>query len=313
MPETATAEPTVQDHFSAAVAEHSKEPAQADTSSTVAAETGDTETATQPAENSENAAEPVAEPADQLLTKEEVAKLTPEQQDTYKRMQASYTQKTQTLAAERKQVEALKGFVAAMEADPIGAIRQLAEANGLKLADTPKTEQKVETVADDAIAAIQAAVEEGGLIDMQKLAQGIVSIVKKGVAEEVKPLKQHQDQLLAETAARQTEAVLQTFTKKHPDWQKHDAKMAELGQKLQPTKAMDESEYMEMLYHLATRDIQSAEQTKGVMAKMNKAAAAAETSDSGVQPNRVSQRAPAGEITMAQALADAKRGIRYED
>lgn len=312
MPETATAEPTIHEHFQAAVDEHSQEPAVTDAESKAAPVEGDTETATQPAENSEIAAEPVAEPADQLLTTEEIAKLSPEQQATYKRMQASYTQKTQKLAEERKQVEALQGLVAAMEADPAGTIRKLAEANGLKIADTPKTEQKVEAVADDAKAAILSAVEEGGLIDMEKLANAITSIVQKGIAEGVKPLKQHQEQILAETAAKQTEAILETFTKKHPEWQKHEAKMTQLGMKLQPTGNMDEGEYMEMLYHLATRDIQSAEQTKNVIAKMAKAAAAAEPSDSGVQPNRVIQKAPT-EVSFQQAFEDAKKGIRYED
>ncbi len=89
--------------------------------------------------------------------------------------------------------------------------------------------------------------------------------------------------------------------------------MTELGQKLQPTSAMDETEYMEMLYHLATRDIQSAEQTKKVIAGMAKAAAAAEPSDSGVQPNRVSRKAPTGDVPFSQIWQDAKQGIQYED
>lgn len=60
----------------------------------------------------------------------------PELMAAYKQMQAAFTKKTQTLAEERRQAEALKQKAAAVDAfaaDPVGQLQQLAQRAGFKL------------------------------------------------------------------------------------------------------------------------------------------------------------------------------------
>jgi hypothetical protein len=112
---------------------------------------------------------------------------------------------------------------------------------------------------------------------------------------------------------------LAEFAKTHPDVEKHWVKMAELGKRLQPSEGMGEQEYLSELYSLVTlseRTKQSdGEKTKEVIDSMRKAAAKADSPDSGVSDAKVSKTAPNG-LPLGEAIKrayeDASQGISYE-
>lgn len=256
-----TVRPSFGDVFTAAVKQHSPtEPAATVATETLPSETDDTQTeTTQDAESPEPVADQPpssTESPEQLLTPEEVAKLSPEQQVTLKRMNKAFTQKTQALATERKSIEQYQQLIHAFETNPTETLKILSKHYGLPVTETPAVaEAQVQSMTDSVLTELRESLgpELSFLADkltpaFDKLARHVAESV---ISAKVKPIEEAQQQQIAETAAKQTEAVLSNFTAKHPGWDKHEAKMAEIGQKLTPN-GMDEVEYLETLYALAT-------------------------------------------------------------
>jgi len=315
-----TVRPSFKDAFSSAVKEHSPvvEPASPDLIETSIDEPDDTKPeSTQATEPPELVADQPAistEPAESFLTPDEVNKLTPEQQMVHKRMNRAYTAKTQALSAERKSIEQYQQLIHAFETNPTETLKTLAKHYGLPVTEAPAVaEAQVQSMTDSVLTELRESLgpELSFLADkltpaFDKLARHISESV---ISAKVKPIEEAQQQQIAETAAKQTEAVLSNFTAKHPGWNKHEAKMAEIGQKLTPN-GMDEVEYLETLYALATAKEQSAAMTKAVVDQINKAAASSESIESGVSASRVASNPPKLP-TFAQAWDAAKKGERF--
>lgn len=62
------------------------------------------------------------------------------------------------------------------------------------------------------------------------------------------------DEAIRDAAREQTEMALGEFTKLHPDWRQHEARMTQLSQTVRPAPNMTDTEYLTVLYNSARRE-----------------------------------------------------------
>ena len=271
-----------------------------------------------------------AQPADsdELLAKGEYDRLKADPEALRKALNTAFTQKTQAVAAERKQLaeqqkelEAYKELVESFKTDPKGTVRELAKNVGLDLSEV-ETKQEVKEAADR----ISDILSKNLSPELQFLAPQLSPAIKAAVQElasqeikrEVEPLRQQAQRLQEETVKEQIEANLKQFTEKHPDWKKHEAEMTKLGQMYQPVAGKGSPswmDYMEMLYYVATKDAREGDIAKKTVERMTESAKKSETSDSGVAGQKVTKSAPkftSFDEAFNQAAKDAQAGILYE-
>jgi len=291
---------TIRDHYEAAKAAQSSSPEDDQGTPEVAP---DDTPAEQPAEQPDKVADPpteTTETQDALLTAEEVGKLSPKEKKLYEKAQKNYTQKTQALAAERKEIESWKPLMESWKSNPDAALEQLARQRGFSLTrpqqDTTAKEQAKEIVDQlpDELAFLEKPLE---------------TRIQKALDARLKPLEEREAQRNAQTAAAETKATLEAFSAKYKGWEKHEPAMMKLGEKLLPTGGMSDFEYMENLYKLATADIDKAEEAKKVVARMEKSVAAAESPTTGVAEGRVEHRKPSN-ITSQNAFREAYKAAK---
>lgn len=229
-----------------------------------------------------------------------LAQLPPPIRSAYNKL---ITTKTQAIAEDRKRVEKYGHLVDSFEKDPVGTAKALAEHLGVIQKSTPAAE-----ATDSVLTELSEIVGED---EARRLAPAFEKLAKRVLESEIGPIKKQQELNNAKMAQEQTASILKSFGEKHPGWEKHETKMQELGTRLQPN-GMEPSEYLETLYYLSTRDIQSAEQTKRLAEKFNQAAQAAEPVASGVNANRVSATPPAFKTpheSWEAAVEAAKKGV----
>ena len=272
------------------MADETAQPVAADQASeAIPATAGDTQAAAQPAEQTAEApVQPVASADDQLLSEEELGKYQ-DPKEALKAMQRAFTQKTQKLSEARKLAEAY-------QRDPIGFTRAVARQHGLSLVEPQAAPPEADVLA-------QALAPHIG----NDQAAAVKQYIAQAIERTVQPL-------YAKAALSESQAVLQNFEAKHPDFKTVEPQMAEMGQKFfggAIPASLDQNEVLEALYKLATYDRQSAKQTKAVVDRINNAVASAEPQTQGVAPNRVAPSAPAYKNAnegFAAAIEAAKRG-----
>ena len=286
--------------------------AEAAASATQTAEEKDTELA-QPPEGSE-----------ELLPQEEYDKLRDKPEELRKALNKAFTQKTQALAEQRKAFEPYQELVSSLQEDPQGTVRALAERLGIKL-EQAETKAEVKEATSELLADLKQSLGPDLEFLADKLAPVLERIVGKlagqAVSKEVEPLKQQAEAMQAETVRQQIEGNLELFTKKHPDWKKHEVQMTAIGKRLHPAadprtgKPPTWMEYMEDLYYLATKDVREGDITRKTVERMKESAEKSEGSGDGVASNRVTKAAPKGKSfdeAFEQSWKDAQAGVVYE-
>lgn len=258
-------------------------------SEAIPAPAGDTQAAAPPAEQTAQAPDqPVASAEDQLLSEEELGKYQ-DPKEQVKALQKAFTQKTQKLAEKRKLADAY-------ERDPIGFAKAVAKHHGLSLVE-PQAAPPEARVLAQALAPVIGAEQ----------ADAIEKYMAQAIERTVQPL-------YAKAALSESQAVLENFKSKHPDFESVEPQMAQLGQEFfggQIPASLDQNKVLDALYKLATYDRKSAAQTKAVVDRINNAVASAEPQTQGVAPNRVAPSAPAYKNAsegFEAAIAAAKRG-----
>ena len=229
-----------------------------------------------------------------------------------KELNRAATKKFQTAARERAELEPYVPFIKALGEDPRAAIEAVARQLGMEIGGGTKKETEQRAV--DLGEAIQATVSEALGADYSDLAEKLGPVMRQ-VAEMVaketaKPLLVQQEQLVRDSAARESSASMEAFGKKFPEWKKHEAAMVELSRKLNPGEGMTQVEYLTHLYHLVSREGAEGDSLKNAIKRINKSGV---TPSDGkrVPSSRVAVR-PAGNPTFAEAAAAAVRGERFE-
>lgn len=249
---------------------------------------------------------PEAPAEEQFFSDEDFEKLKDDPVAVRKAMQKAYTQKTQRIAEQRKLIEAL-------DRDPINTVKYLARVAGLNIADP---EQKPAAAAKEPASEVKAKlVEVIGEETAEAVLPVVQEIVKATLEQDLEPIRQSHEIQLAERAAKETADTLERFSKKHPDWQKHEAQMMEIAKTFIP-RNMTEDQYLERLYVLATADIREADAVKKAAAKLNSSVQAAATSspDSPAASTKIAptpQRGKNFDETLELAFKAAVRGERW--
>lgn len=242
-----------------------------------------------------------------------------------KELKAVFTKKTQALAEQRKGVERLSkysDFVDAIEAGGDTAQQAIAEAaKHFGLALTPKP-----TVADSAATTAATATDRAMETFKAKLGPDLAfladslgpavkavveEVVKGTVTDATKPVQEAMTALLDKATAEQTDALIEGFTEKYPDWKQHEPAMLKIAESFQPGKDATPDAYMESLYFLATRDTSIASATKKAIEKMTTGASRDEGKQSTVSSDRVRVTPPTG-ATLQDAFKAAKAGQTWE-
>lgn len=314
MPETETAQsPTFRESFDAAVQQHSNGQAAVAEETPVEVE-GETETAQPQQENSAKASEPAQEEAEQLISDKEFEALKNDPAQLRKSLQAAFTKKTMALSEEKKRVAEVSKLVDAWESNPESVVTQLAKSLGLDVSKpTTKAEAKEQAKSITDELREQLGEDLGFLAD--KLAPAMEKLIQKGVEQvmtkEIQPLKQSHQEMVQRAAESQTDRLLEAFSAKHSDWKTYEKQMLDLGKKFVPAQGMDDMEYMESLYYLATKDVTEAERAKKLAQRMNQSAQKSESSESGVGGDKLAV-SPTKPPSFREAFELAKRGIRVE-
>lgn len=300
----ATVEKTIHDHYNdAKAALESKDEPTADAGDDTKPATETVEDPEKPADQPEHTGEPSD---DTLLTEIDLAALPPKERANAVKWQALLTQKAQKLSAQEKEFGRWKPLIEQLNADPQSALTALASQLGLTVQKPDEKPAPAEQPLPEELKFLEPIFKDRELRLEAKL------------RAEIDPIKQAHADMIAETAAKETESAIAAFTADHPDWKKHEARMIEIGQKFAPKDgAMSEREYMGVLYRLATADISAAEQTKKVIQKIEKSAAASDSNLAGAPPERIVHKVPSiagksqAEILRLAAEA-ARRGERWE-
>lgn len=232
-----------------------------------------------------------------------------------KELNRAATRKFQEIAGLRKELEPYQGFIQALDADPRAAITAIGKRLGLDIRNAEeKTTEEIAQTADDRITEQvkkHLGPEYEDLAD--RLAPAIKQVAMEVAKEIAAPLVQGQQEIIQDSALRESKAAIDAFAKANPDWKKHESAMVELSKRLPPGDGMDQQEYLGILYHLATRDASEGDTAKRLAGRMEKNArtVATEARRTTVADGNVS-KTPARPPTFREAYEAAKEGRRFE-
>lgn len=251
--------------------------------------------------------------ATELISKERYDELKSDPDKLHKELVRAANKKFREVAAVRKSLKPYAAFIEALDRDPRKAVMAVGEKLGMKFVDSSGGEgaKTTEEVKDEITAKVRTALGEeyGDLAD--KLIPAIQVVAESVASKIVGPLTQRQEELIQDSAQRESNLALEAFAKKHPDWKKHEGAMVELSEKLQPAKGMSESEYLENLYFLVTREMSSGDEVRRTVDRMRSSASGASGKSSSVPGSKVAER-PAKLPSFREAADAALRGERFE-
>jgi hypothetical protein len=275
-----------------------------------------------PAEEPETVAdqptETTSEP-DTILSPEQLAALSPKERANAEKWQAKLTQKAQALSAKERELDEWKPLIESMKENPDDVIAEYARARGFTISRQAQDTQTVSTEATEVIAGLPEDLKFLGPI-LKPMFERYGQTIIQSVEAKVNPIAQAHNLMMTEAAAAQTQATLESFTTKHPEWQQHEPAMVELAKKFIPTpgSSMTDAEYMDTLYALVTAKQSKADLVKATVKQINKSAASVEPNTPGVSESRVEHAMPANfaqmdnKDRMKAAFDAAKAGIVWK-
>lgn len=266
------------------------------------------------AEDQESETEAASDEGDELLTKEELAELRKEQPalakliDNLEGWRADLTKKSQSISDERKQVEPLLPWIQRLQEDPRGTLLELAGHYNVDLNEAEETEEEEEgpSLEEAAVKELKEALADPELEFLaERMGKPVVGlaerIARQIVEEELKPLRNFQEQALSKEAHSEISAAQEKFAEKYPDYKDYEPQMVEVIKKLaldkdgQPRDLnMSQYDLLETAYTLATKDKKTASDARRLIERQTKAAKKAGSPKSGVPPKNVKEELPDG-------------------
>ena len=231
-----------------------------------------------------------------------------------KELNRAATKKFQELSEQRKRLDPYAEFISALDRDPRATITAIGKQLGLEIKGAEeKTQEEITAQPSEEIT---ARVRKALGPEYEDLADRLIPAINT-VAEEVAkkyatPLAQRQDEIIRESALRESRAVIDAFSKSHPGWEKHEKAMVELSKKLPPGEGMDETEYMNTLYYLATRDASEGDAAKKLATRMAQSARNVGDARQTTVSDRNVAKTPVKPPTFREAYQAAKEGRKYE-
>ena len=258
---------------------------------------------------------PLSEDSEELLDSKTYEKLKADPEKLRKELNRAWTQKTQALSEQRKALEPHLELFRALEENPEETIRKLAEERGLTIAEAKKEEVR------EAVSPVATELRQVFGPGLEDLADRLAPVLERVIAERIEPIKRQTDEVVSNAVIEEVNRNIELFTKEHSDWKKFEPEMMKISTWLQPAKQTNgkyptTAQYMEALYHLATKDARKGDIVKETVERMAHAAAKSETAGSGVAQNRVAKSTPASrgsfDADFEEAAKDASEGILYE-
>lgn len=249
-----------------------------------------------------------------LISQERFDSLKNDPEKLNKALHAAATKKFQKIAETRKQLEPYADFITEYERDPRQAAIDLVESLGIEVKKPKSVEQSEKVVAalsDQINAKVREALGDEYEDVADKLGKAIHDAASLMVEEAVKPLKETQNALISDSAAREASTALEAFAKRHPDWKKYDAQMTALSRKFKPGEGVTEHEYLDTLYNLASAGGKEGDAVKRAAKRMN-ASAKKSSSNRSVPANTVVKSSGGKLPTFGDAAAAARRGERLD-
>lgn len=290
------------------------------TDSTAPTETPVSESSEQLSEGSSESEASTQESAsdeDLLVTKEELAEIkkNPALNKLYRSLNKGWTQKTQTLAEERRSSQQALQLVEALRTNPQATLQELARFAGVEVSK-PKEQT-------------QAQVDALNQLFGPDLGPQIATAVKTLVDQETSGIRQVAEQTAEQSRIASATAVLTAFEEAHPDLKTEiglnskgepitiQSRMRELSAEWAPAQQMDPTRYLDRLYKMAKQDLES-KQTEAQVARkltdrINQSARASESPSGAAPPKQVAHSYPTGKGALRAAFAMAMRGERATD
>lgn len=242
---------------------------------------------------------------EQLLSDEEYQRLAAggDLEAMRRGMQKAFTQKTQALAAKRKEAEQALAFVNQLQTDPLNTLKALANQVGADIT-LPTRQDKVKEATDQLYEKFKSVLGEDG-------ARELMPAFEEMIGRMMAPIRHNLQMNAAKEAEVLSKVAIEALTDRHADWKKFEPRMMEIAKQIQVSDNISEDDYLEYLYVLASKDQAVADETSKKIDKINKAAKASEPSARTVAPGKVAT-APAGKVSFKQAAAAALRGERFE-
>lgn len=231
--------------------------------------------------------------------------------DQRKILNKLFTQKTQGIAEERKALEQYKRLHEALEADPDTTVELLARHRGF----TVTRQQQVQPTPQE-----QQAKDETFLQLQEQFGPEAAALLFKAVEKratdiaeaKVKPYQEFHQQTVDQARKAEVIDALQELGKEFPDYGQYVPQMNQLAQQLKPGPGITPKQFARMCYLAVAPGKTSAQQTKAVIEKINKAASAAEAPAQPVSSNRVAKSRPQGLSFEKSILAAAEAAGRGE-
>ena len=228
-----------------------------------------------------------------------------------KELNRAATKKFQELSRSRQVLEPYVDFIRALDSNPREAITAVAKQFGIELKGDEKKAEAVASLDDQITTAVRNSLGEeyGDLAD--RLAPAIKQVAQMVAEQATRPAQEQLESVIQDAALREANAAIEAFSTKHPDWQKHEAAMAELSKRLPPGEGMEEAEYLEILYTAVKRDGATGDGVKKVINKVAKSVENNGGRDTSVSGSHVALT-PGKLPTFGEAAAAARRGERFE-
>lgn len=229
----------------------------------------------------------------------------------YKSMQRGLTQKTQKLATDRKSMEERANVADWIQKDPDNAIRALAQARGLTIAEAKReAATAVETqVVDDLTAKWEKTLGKDAAIQLRPLIEETAAAVAKQLlgptAERAEALSKAAAERGLSAAVREFEAGVVARGETFPDDVQDE--MAALMDTVSPTEREDENgnivqapvdEYLAALHDMVMARRSRKGAIKAQLTRIKEAAAA------GIEPSTTGSRAPGNDDVVPLGLTE---------
>lgn len=252
--------------------------------------------------------------ATELIPREQYDQLKTDPAKLEKELVRAVNKKFREVAEQRKALEPYADFIQALDRDAKGTVVALAKQLGIQIPDVKPADEPAKGTTTDIGEIIMTDVRKALGPEYEDLADRLAPAMRR-VAETVarvvaEPIARKQEEIISESATRETQSALAALTQRHPDWKDHEQEMVALGEKFPPGQGVTEVEYLDTLYFLATREKQNGEAVRRTVDRMKKSAESAKPPSS-VQESHVAVRPP-GPPSFREAYEAAKRGERLE-
>jgi len=269
-----------------------------------------------------------------------------------KELLGTFTKKTQELSTERKTYRGLLSYlplVQAYEADSVQTVKRLARMNGLKVVDddeaTPTagkgkgkttaatTDEETAELTDSLMAGFKKDLGADNEYLADQLGPALTKMMQRladhTVSQRVRPLEEATASTIRGHAELDSDRVMDSFYKAHPDWSDYQDDMDELartlvgdGDNMRPVP-MSEADFLEFLYETVSTKRAAAGHKDRVKTEarrlMKKRLAKLSTARSGERrpaatvPDDKIRRRPKGPVSIRQAFKAAAAGITFDD